>query len=138
MLIIFSVVLVSFTENETERKANIVLIMGDEIEAIEVKNTKETSSNLEEFLGAFKGSKSIDEEKIENINRVEKLVKWLEANRLPVKLEYSNSNSKQTPVVNILDTVFIKSPYKAEQCESTNEVILDRIRQLINQIPSEF
>lgn len=63
----------------------------------------------------------------------DRLVKWLEKNRLSVKLEEGDKNQAAAAVViNILDSVFIHAPYTAESCVSTNEIILNRVRNLIN------
>ena len=59
------------------------------------------------------------------------LVAWLSKNRLPVKLDEQN-------VINILDTVFIRAPYSLDDCQSTNEIILDKVRQLVRCLPESW
>jgi hypothetical protein len=56
------------------------------------------------------------------------LVEWLKKNHLPIKLVKDNDDKMK---INILDSVFIKWPYRSENCESTNEIILDKVRKLI-------
>ncbi len=56
------------------------------------------------------------------------LVEWLKKNHLPIKLE---KDINEKTIINILDSVYIKWPYRADNCESTNEIILDKVRKLI-------
>ena len=53
------------------------------------------------------------------------LIDWLNKNHLPIKLD-----DKMT--INILDSIFIMPPYKQEDCVSTNEIILDKVRKLLD------
>lgn len=63
-------------------------------------------------------------------DKIERVIGLLEKNRLPVKVELAEDN--KSTILSILDTVRIRSPYGPDECESTNELILDRIRQLLS------
>lgn len=60
-----------------------------------------------------------------------RLVSWLEKNRLPVKLD-KNSSDENHPIINILDSVYIYPPYEIKNAISKNEIILNRIRSLMS------
>lgn len=107
--------------------------MGDEVEEVQVKNNINEKIDLIEIemhlenlfsdLNAKESHKDLEQRKND-------LVDWLRKNRLPVKLETHDSIS----VINILDTVFIKPPYRQDSCESTNEIILDKVRNLVSNL----
>ena len=114
----------------------ITLVLNDHIESVEelVESTNELASkSIEEKLAdlfrsstrteAGANTSQLDNETVERRNR---LVTMLQKHRLPVKLVNDNS------VINILDTVYINSPYLPENCESSNEIILNRVRDLVN------
>ncbi len=105
--------------------ADVLIVMSDELKDLcLVMGKPSISENLKDLLNT---SKSATTKKVE-INaedRMKNLVAWLEKNRLPVTVEQHNS------VINILNTVFIRPPYEADDCESLNELILDKIRQLV-------
>lgn len=102
---------------------------------------------IEDVSLAFQSSVDYDKEKIKSeldklfshkvshekettslVERRDELIAWLNKNRLPVKIDQNN-------VINILDTVFIQAPYDLENCQSTNEIILDKVRQLVQSLP---
>jgi hypothetical protein len=76
------------------------------------------------FENLFEKEANNGHESVDFQMQKDKLVAWLVKNHLPIKLD---SNG----VINIMDSVFIRSPYGVEQCESTNEIILERVRQLV-------
>ncbi len=96
--------------------------MPDEVKDLGLVKEKPTiPENLKKLL---RTSKSTNVEK--NLeNRRQNLVSWFEKNRLPVTVEQGNS------VINIFNTVYIRMPYHSDDCESFNELILDKIRQLV-------
>lgn len=65
--------------------------------------------------------------------RKEMLKLWLERNRLPVEVTGSNGE-----VLTISNALMIQPPYRAEDCHSTNEIILARIQALIRSMPSDL
>ena len=119
--------------------------MRDEIDEIEL--VEERASEFAQDLESLFLEKSVQKEEAvgeenkyknepiftpdELSDRRERLVEWLKKNRLPVKIE-PEKNEQFT--INILDTVFIKAPYFKESCESTNEMILDKVRKLVENL----
>ena len=102
--------------------ANVSIIMSDEIKDMSlVRDKPKIPETLKELLKASTRTKV----EINVRDRMENLVSWLEKNRLPVTVDQHNS------VINILDTVYIRPPYQADDCQSLNELILDKIRQLV-------
>lgn len=81
-------------------------------------------------LKAKETEKDLTQEQVDK--RRKDLVDWFIKNRLPVKLDDPNETN---PVISILDTVYIKAPYQINNCQSTNEIILDKIRQLVKNLP---
>jgi hypothetical protein len=119
--------------NETPQEATVV--MSDEIESV----TLELSTSLDsdknkiktELSGLFSHKVTHEHEASILTERRNDLVAWLEKNRLPVRLDPNN-------VINILDSVFVQAPYDLDSCQSTNEIILDKVRQLVKSLPSKI
>jgi hypothetical protein len=104
-----------------ENLNNMTIALNDEIKDITIiQENKELNQNLDcLFKNKSQVSNSSDLK-----SRREEIIDWLIKNHLPVKLESND-------VINILDIVYIRQPYSIEDCESTNEIILDRVRQLV-------
>ncbi|XP_072032676.1 gem-associated protein 6-like [Amphiura filiformis] len=64
------------------------------------------------------------------LNRKLELKSWLERNRVPVQV-----SGDEGELLSISDALFIQPPYEAENCISTNEIILGRVQALINSKP---
>jgi hypothetical protein len=104
----------------------------DLLSAVESKfNTLFASDNLDHNQNLKSKEIETDLTQDELDKRRKDLVDWFIKNRLPVKLDDTNETS---PVINILDTVYIKAPYHINNCQSTNEIILDKIRQLVKNL----
>ena len=100
--------------------------MNDEIDNIELIEDKNPTNTDELFQSLFQ-TINIEQPK-ENLNEKRiKLIDLLEKNRIPIKLSDNN-------IISIMDSVFIPSPYNIENCESTNEIILNRVMKLIQQL----
>ncbi|CAF0765142.1 unnamed protein product [Brachionus calyciflorus] len=137
-----SYVLVEFMSDEPK---NVTVIMGEEVAQVKILPVTDidenTYSSIQNKLHSlFSESVGLDQNlKAELINeeflikRRNELIKWLNKNRLPVKLD-TYENNENLSVINILDTVFIKPPYEEQTCESTNEIILDRVQNLIKNL----
>lgn len=145
----YSVVLVSMSANGVVQEVEVVT--GEEIQSVQIDMS---SSSLDARLVEAEMSKLFYEHQqhqgreetrtsetaAELETRREKLVDWIKKNHLPVRLESSTKESGVGDVVvriNILDTVFIKPPYTLTTCESTNEIILDRVRLLITNFENK-
>ena len=102
------------------------LIMNDDIEKL-IKIERPYCELTLKFDSLFQNESNFENESLDLQTQRDKLIEWLVKNHLPIKLD---SNG----VINILDSVFIRSPYGVEQCESTNEIILKRVRQLISKV----
>lgn len=64
------------------------------------------------------------------IDRKEKLITWLQTNHL--RIENSPSNSA---IVIENGVALIQPPFTIDTCESTNEIVLDRVRALVESCP---
>jgi hypothetical protein len=100
--------------------------MNDEIDNIELTedinqtNTDELFQSLFQVINIEQPKENLNEKRI-------KLIDLLEKNRIPIKLSDDN-------IISIMDSVFIHSPYNIENCESTNEIILNRVLKLLQQL----
>ncbi len=119
--------------NETPQEATVV--MSDEIESVtlELSTCLDSDKNKikTELSGLFSHKVTHEHEASILTERRNDLVAWLEKNRLPVRLDPNN-------VINILDSVFVQAPYDLDSCQSTNEIILDKVRQLVKSLPSKI
>nr|CAI5842261.1 unnamed protein product [Callosobruchus analis] len=65
-----------------------------------------------------------------NITRKESLKKWLQ--HMQINVEESGD------ILKIDDHLIILPPYKLENCVSNNTIILERVRNIVNQMPPDF
>nr|CAH7759822.1 unnamed protein product [Callosobruchus chinensis] len=65
-----------------------------------------------------------------NITRKESLKKWLQ--HMQINVEESGD------ILRIDDHLIILPPYKLENCVSNNTIILERVRNILNQMPPDF
>jgi hypothetical protein len=91
--------------------------MNDDIKDLNIIDSKTIDLN-----DLFQTSESVS-----IIVQRDKLVDWLKENHLPVELDSDDS-------INILNTVYIRPPYGVKNCESNNEIILDKIQNLVLQL----
>ncbi len=109
-------------------KYKTTIIFGDQVKSvdlIEESSQPKLELDLEKIFDQIQDSElKIETSSASLDTRLLDLVEWLKRSHLPVKLDDES-------VVNILDTVFIKWPYQPDNCHSTNEIILDRVRKLI-------
>ena len=100
--------------------------MNGEIENIELiednnpLNTDELFQSLFQTINIEQPKENLNEKRIQLIDLLEKY-------RIPIKLSDNN-------IISIMDSVFIHSPYNIENCESTNEIILNRVMKLMQQL----
>jgi hypothetical protein len=113
---------------DKEQKTKVSLVMTHQIDSIKVLDRRDFPGLDTNYLFS---SHSQPSKSGVAANRIERVVSLLEKNRLPVEIEFDEDKGK---VLSILDTVRIRSPYGPDECESTNELILDRIRQLLTSL----
>ena len=61
-----------------------------------------------------------------------RLKAWLLKNRIPVEVSGDNKD-----ILSISGALFIEPPYEADNCRSTNEIILGRVQGLIKNMPKD-
>lgn len=112
-----SVVLVSFGEAVAVR-----VVMGHAVEAVEVLRAAddETAKRLRSVFLPPR-SPSLDPKELRQ--RRDAVRRWLQENRIPVEEE-----GEELKVAGVLT---IAAPYSAQDCRSSNQIILDRIQKLI-------
>lgn len=137
--------MVQFDELNSVPK-NVYMIVKDEMEKIEIINNDTTSNeatlahveNELETLFSKHCESNEEPDARSDLNmetRRDRLIEWLKKSHLPVKLEtYTAEDNKSLTLnrINILDSVYIRPPYTANDCQSNNEIILNKIKQLVN------
>ncbi|RNA39542.1 gem-associated 6 [Brachionus plicatilis] len=131
-----SYVLVTFDGDEPDQAT---MVMGEEVKSVKILPSPVQDANLQQLIlekleTLFSDS---DQEQLQPTvelitRRRDQLVDWLQKNRLPLKIE--SAEGSDFPIINILDTVQIRAPYEEKNCESTNEIILDKVRSLIKNL----
>ncbi len=118
-----------------ENKAkDVYVIMRDEIKSIEIVSNSQDSiikNGLDRLFETETDKYALTQANEHQIKkRKNDLMTWLQKNHLPVKLSPNDE-------INILETVYIKAPYDLNSCLSTNEIILDKVRNLIEKFDTE-
>lgn len=111
----------------------VKVVMGHCIENVTVldENIGKYKAILDSlFRGACDDGKTLSPEELES--RKESLKLWLLKNRLPVSVSGEDSE-----ILSIAEAVFIEPPYGANQCRSTNEIILGKVQGLIKSMPKD-
>ncbi|XP_062589767.1 gem-associated protein 6-like [Saccostrea cucullata] len=122
-----SFVLLSFMDDKTQ----LDIIMGPSVRQVSILDeNSETYKKRIEALFRPPEVQSLSEEELEKKKNT--LKSWLLKNRLPVQVNGNNGER-----LSISDALFIEPPYEAENCRSTNEIILGRIQGLIKNMPSD-
>lgn len=123
----------------------VVLVTLDEMKVVKLKavmghcitNKIVLDDNVEKYKDVFDNLfKSHREENLspeELKQKQDKLKSWLLKNRIPVSVSGDNSE-----LLMISDALTIEPPYEAENCQSTNEIILGRIQGLISSMPKDI
>lgn len=115
----------------------VEVVTGEEIQSVQVDVCDELNAQIVETEMSklfYESEKDTDTSNIELETKRDRLVDWIKKNHLPVRLENFQGDLVR---INILDTVFIKPPYTLNTCESTNEIILDRVRLLIKNFENK-
>ncbi|KAM3865341.1 gem-associated protein 6 [Diretmus argenteus] len=118
-----SVVLVSFDE---VGGASVRVVMGHAVEEVQVlrEADEETAERLRVvFLPRETRRFSPEEQR----RRKESVRRWLERNRVPVE--------DDGETLRVADVLTVAAPYGAEDCRSSNEIILARIQTLLEKNP---
>ncbi len=120
---------------------DVYVIMRDEIKSVEIVSDSESfvsntdnSITKTDFDRLFETEVNLYSLTQPNEFMIEKrknaLIMWLQKNHLPAILSSKDE-------INILDTVYIKPPYDLNSCLSINEIILDKVRNLIEKFDTE-
>jgi len=132
-----SVVLIEF--DGAKNPTMLQVLPGDSIKSIsELEMTNEAEASTSEALnawmgGLFGGSTEVgggqaDAQALER--RREALSAWFTRNHIPVT---SNANGS----LSIFDAVRIVTPYTAEQCYCDNALVLNKVRKLVEAMPTD-
>lgn len=117
-------------ENKKDEAIEAHVIMNDEIKTIELLDEEETCKKYTEQLLEDLFQTNVEQAHENLIEKRKNLVTWLEKNRIPIT---SNMNDEDNSSISIMDSVFIHKPYNVENCESTNEIILNKVINLIQK-----
>lgn len=122
-----------------ERVDQATMVMNEEIKSVKILPSPIQDPNLQQIINEKLDTLFSEVDQTELMpttdlitRRRKQLVDWLQKNRLPVSVESIEGTT--FPIINILDTVYIKAPYDEINCESTNEIILDKVRNLVKNL----
>lgn len=128
----FTIVLVQFPENEVISPKNLRLIPGQSISDVKILDDRYSDQYrkaIDQILASDQGSITKEDEK-SIADRKEKVKRWLAKNRIPIE---------ETPEsIRVFDAVEIRSPFDIDSCLCTNEVVLARVRKVLESMPSDF
>ena len=99
------------------------------IEAVEDTDTL-TKEELQEIEILISDQKELNYSRQELDTRRIQLKEWLERNRIPV-----NEAGVESGVLSVMGVLFVDPPYDVDCCRCNNEIILDRIQNLIRTKP---
>ncbi|XP_032881668.1 gem-associated protein 6 [Amblyraja radiata] len=121
-----SIVLVNFV---AAGKVSVVTVMGHAIQAVELINEGETNTT-EKLSSLFMPAPSRTYSSEELQHRKCRLKSWLEKNLIPVR-----EQGEESHLLCVAGVLTVSPPYNAEDCNSSNEIILSRVQSLINCNP---
>ncbi|XP_014663359.1 PREDICTED: gem-associated protein 6-like [Priapulus caudatus] len=126
-----SFAIIKFASDAIPKEADgseLTLILGHAVKEIRVTNNDVAShrSRLDFLFSA--GTGMFSKEEMES--RKVRLKEWLEKNRIPVEFLGQDDS-----VLNVADAATIVPPYRVNNCQSTNVIILGRIQALIKSMP---
>lgn len=87
-----------------------------------IDNLFKSTADADDATNDFSSS-AIEERRV-------RLVDWLKRNHIPAA-------DDDNDVIEILDSVTIRRPFGVSDCQSTNEIILDKIRNLVKLFDSQ-
>jgi len=128
---------VNFSEDLSS--SEITLILNENIESVEIIPSEVDDekivlihSKLDSLFSIDSPEPKTSRSRLDLIETRNKLVEWLEKNRLQVKLDKESEESDEHLIINILDSVYIHPPYDIKNCISNNEIVLNRVRNLMS------
>lgn len=123
-----SVVLVNFLDDSKR----LHLIMGHSVKCINVLSDDMQIHKAE--LDQLFRQQEVELLPEEDMRKKQAEVKaWLEKYRLPVELCGVNEE-----LLSVSEALIIEPPYRADNCRSSNEIILGRIQGLLKNMPDEL
>ena len=121
-----SIVLASFDSSNIE----IDIVLHHAIEKIVItKDDDECHRDLLDQLFLLNGNDNFIDLTQDNSAQRDKVMDWLLKHRLPVEISKDDSS-----ILSLSDVLYIKPPYTKDCCISTNEIVLDRVQNLLKQM----
>ena len=110
------------------QSCSMTLVPNVNWDSLEVLDSNESVKNkLQEMHTKSLNRKDVSEDmKVD----AEKLTRWLIRNGLSVERTGSD--------LSVCNAVIIEPPYDVESCKATNEIILSRVRSILQGMPSDF
>lgn len=127
----YSVIIAAETEEKHIDSKPIVIVMAKAIKQLQVV---ETTNAQPGWLNNFATKKKHEYTNEELKKRKASVVEWLNKNRVPI---VENSKDGESENVHVIGGLVIEPPYEVESCQGTNEIVLERIRKLINSMPKD-
>lgn len=115
----------------SSHKFALKILVGSNIRSIVYTNETVDENLKQKFDSLFLSEELIFTEQ-ETKNRKERIKNWLRVNRIP----FEENNEDDTII--ILQVLTVRRPFTVDSCFCTNEIILSRIRKLLESMPDEF
>ncbi|XP_046847843.1 gem-associated protein 6-like [Xenia sp. Carnegie-2017] len=125
----YTIVIAKDLKGSHEENKSVVFVMEKAVKQIYVVGKV---GNEPSWVKNFAFKKKANHTDEELRKRKEKLIKWLEKNRVPIL-----ADSAETENIRVVGSLVIEPPYDENSCEGTNEIVLARIRKLLCSMPIE-
>ncbi|XP_031571470.1 gem-associated protein 6-like [Actinia tenebrosa] len=106
---------------------SVMFLMGDAVNSIHI-DQDDPLLEKPNFKETFQPTNSRIYSEDELVQRKSKLKEWLKKNRIPVE-------GTDNGVLCVMGVLWIDSPYEADCCRCTNEIVLNRVQTLIRNLP---
>lgn len=116
--------LVNFSE-DAEVAAKVQVVMGHVVEEVKIlqEADEETTRRLQTYFMPPSVVAASQQDPEELARMKDRVRQWLEKNRVPVQEEGAE--------LRVAGVLTITAPYRASDCISSNQIILDRIQKLV-------
>lgn len=129
----YTVVIAKETEENSDNSKPVVIVMAKAIKQINIVKTTKTQP---EWFNDFASKKKYEYTREELEKRKACVVEWLNKNRVPIVKNSPEDGGESSRSIQVIGGLVIEPPYDADSCQGTNEIVLERIRKLINTMPN--
>ncbi len=122
----YTVILVNLRKDSAEKE--VIVITGETVRSVDVEDDCDPEF-MERVQALFPREQRDVRRNSDAETQKENLLAWFKRNRIPV-------TEKADGTLNVLEKVEISPPFTADHCFSCSEIVLSRVRNLIQAMPS--